>query len=113
MHVIETVTDGSPLTELPGEPYGAGVSLILVDTDEDGAGPALHQHPYSETFVIRAGQALFTVAGRTLVGHAGQILVVPPFTPHKFAKTGPDRLEMLDIHASSRFVTEWLEEDPA
>ncbi len=35
--------------------------------------------------------------------------VVPPWTPHKFAKAGRERLEMIDIHASPTFVTEWLE----
>jgi quercetin dioxygenase-like cupin family protein len=41
-------------------------------------------------------------------GHAGQVLVVPPNTPHKF-ETGPDGYEAVHIHANARFVTEWLE----
>jgi quercetin dioxygenase-like cupin family protein len=43
-----------------------------------------------------------------LQGHAGQVLVVPADTPHKFA-TGPDGYEGIHIHANYRFVTEWLE----
>jgi quercetin dioxygenase-like cupin family protein len=43
-----------------------------------------------------------------LVGHAGQVLVVPAQTPHKFV-TGPDGYEGVHIHANVRFVTEWLE----
>lgn len=34
--------------------------------------------------------------------------MVPPLTPHRFAKTGPTRLQMIDVHASDHFVTEWL-----
>lgn len=92
-----------------GKPYGAGVSIILESTDEVGSGPRLHQHPYPETFVIRLGRALFTVAGEEIVGEAGQILVVPPNTPHKFAVLGPGRFESVNIHANDEFVTEWLE----
>jgi hypothetical protein len=29
--------------------------------------------------------------------------------PHKFVNRGEGRLSQVDIHASDRFVTEWLE----
>jgi mannose-6-phosphate isomerase-like protein (cupin superfamily) len=79
-----------------------------VSTDEVGAGPALHQHPYDETFVIASGQAEFVVGDTVVIGRAGQIIVVPAFTPHTFAKIGAQRLEMTDIHANDHFITEWL-----
>jgi mannose-6-phosphate isomerase-like protein (cupin superfamily) len=91
--------------ELPG---GAGVSLILESTGRAGVGPRLHQHPYAETFVLRRGSANFTIGSEQVVRHAGQILVVPAFTPHKFS-TGPEGYEAVHIHANARFVTEWLE----
>jgi mannose-6-phosphate isomerase-like protein (cupin superfamily) len=91
--------------ELPG---GAGISIILESTTQAGVGPRLHQHPCAETFFIRRGTATFTVGGETFEGHAGQILVVPANTPHKFA-TGPDGYEAVHIHANSEFVTDWLE----
>lgn len=103
------VEPGSATAELQGRDYGASVSLIMVSTDEIGAGPRLHRHPYDETFVIQRGAAEFTVGDRVLTGRAGQIIVVPAMTPHKFAKVGDERLEMTDIHASDVFVTEWLE----
>ncbi|MFE0025293.1 cupin domain-containing protein [Amycolatopsis sp. NPDC059021] len=113
MNVVEiadlTDENGKPLPEFEGRAHGSPVSFIMVSTDVDGAGPRLHRHPYTETFLIRSGQALFTVDDRTLIGRGGQIIVVPPDTPHKFAKTGPGRLEMTDIHASDVFITEWLE----
>jgi len=91
--------------ELPG---GAGISIILESTMQAGVGPRLHQHPYAETFIIRRGSATFTVGSETVEGHAGQILVVPANTPHKFA-TGPGGYEAVHIHANPEFVTEWLE----
>ncbi|KRF40890.1 cupin domain-containing protein [Terrabacter sp. Soil810] len=91
--------------ELPG---GAGISIILESTTEEGVGPRLHRHPYAETFVIRRGSATFTVGTDEVVAHAGQVLVVPAETPHRF-RTGPDGYEAVHIHANDRFVTEWLE----
>jgi mannose-6-phosphate isomerase-like protein (cupin superfamily) len=91
--------------ELPG---GANVSIILESTSKAGVGPRLHWHPYAETFIIRRGLATFTVGTDQLDAHAGQILVVPAQTAHKFS-TGPDGYEGVHIHANVRFVTEWLE----
>jgi quercetin dioxygenase-like cupin family protein len=91
--------------ELPG---GANISIILESTTKAGVGPRLHKHPYAETFIIRRGWATFTVGSEQFRGHAGQVLIVPADTPHKFS-TGPDGYEGVHIHAGVRFVTEWLE----
>jgi mannose-6-phosphate isomerase-like protein (cupin superfamily) len=113
MHVIDFRTGDNPtgrfLENIQGAAYGAGVSIIFQDTDVDGSGPFLHQHPYSETFVISSGRALFTVADEQLVGEAGMVLVVPELTPHKFAVIGPDRFVSTNIHANDTFITVWLE----
>ena len=102
-------TDGEDwaeeLQELPG---GANVSLIIESTSQAGVGPRLHQHPYAETFVIRRGSATFTIGTEQIEGRAGQILIVPARTPHRFW-TGPDGYEALHIHAAPRFETTWLE----
>ncbi len=101
--------DGEDWTEdyedLPGD---ANISIILQSTTKAGIGPRLHQHPYAETFIIRHGWANFTIGSELLRGRAGQVLVVPPNTPHKFV-TGSDGYEAVHIHANPRFVTEWLE----
>ncbi len=91
--------------ELPGD---ANISIILESTTKEGVGPRLHRHPYAETFIIRRGSATFTVGPDQVEAHAGQVLVVPAQTPHKFS-TGADGYEAVHIHASARFVTEWLE----
>lgn len=95
--------------EIPGEAIGSQVSVILVYSKRDGAGPRLHQHPYTETFVIRKGRALFTVGDEQVEATGGQVLVVPAFTPHKFAVIGPAPFVSTNIHANPKFVTEWLE----
>ena len=39
---------------------------------------------------------------------AGDVVVVPPGEPHGF-KAAADGSRQVNIHASPRFVTEWLE----
>lgn len=92
-----------------GYEIGSGISIIRESTDVVGSGPRLHQHPYVETFVIIRGRALFTIGDQQREGTAGEILVVPPNTPHKFAVLGPEVYEAVHIHENDRFVTEWLE----
>jgi len=97
-------------SELQGYQFGgANVCLIFVDL-EPGDGPRLHRHPYEEIFIVLEGQAKFTVGSDTVEAHAGQVLIVQPGIPHKFVNSGDGRLRQVDIHASARFVTEWLEE---
>jgi mannose-6-phosphate isomerase-like protein (cupin superfamily) len=94
---------------IEGVEIGSDVSLILEYESRTGAGPRLHRHPYSETFLIRHGRALFTVADERIEAVGGQILVVPALTPHKFEVIGPDPFVSTNIHANPTFVTEWLE----
>jgi len=91
------------------DPAGeSGVSIIFNQTDEIGYGVKLHRHPYAETFIVRGGQVRFTLGDQTILASAGDILVAPAGVPHSFVNLGPDRLDMIDIHASPAFETEWL-----
>ena len=94
--------------ELPGS---ANISIILESTTKAGVGPRLHQHPYAETFIIRRGWATFTVGSEQLQGHAGQVIVVPANTPHKFS-TGPDGYEGIHIHANPALSRSGWSRDP-
>jgi quercetin dioxygenase-like cupin family protein len=88
---------------------GAGVSFFLVDADP-GRGPTLHTHEYAEVFIVLEGQAIFRGPdGETEVG-AGQVVVVPPGEPHAFKASG-EGSRQVNIHASPRFVTDWLDEE--
>jgi mannose-6-phosphate isomerase-like protein (cupin superfamily) len=94
---------------LEGYVSGSQISIIQEHTDRVGSGPRLHQHPYSETFIIRRGAARFTVGDDVLVGSGGQVLVVPALTPHRFEVLDRGMFESIHIHANDRFITEWLE----
>jgi quercetin dioxygenase-like cupin family protein len=89
---------------------GTEISFILVDM-QPGEGVRLHKHPYQEIFIVQEGVATFTVGATTLEARAGQIIIALADTPHKFVNSGEGKLRQVDIHLSSRFITEWLEEE--
>jgi len=92
-----------------GEDHGGlGVSFLYVDA-APGKGPALHKHAYAEIFIVLEGESRFTAGDEERLVVAGEIVVVPPDTPHRFYNAGEDTLRQIDIHVSPRFVTEWLE----
>jgi mannose-6-phosphate isomerase-like protein (cupin superfamily) len=91
-----------------GEPYGSGVSFFLVN-NLPGKGPVLHRHPYSETWIVRSGRALFTAGAEELEAGPGDIVVVTEQTPHKFKNIGSERLDMICIHDAPRMEQEDLE----
>ena len=74
-----------------------------------GSGPKLHRHPYEEVFIVQEGTATFTAGDETVEVKGGQVIVAPAGVAHKFVNSGEERLRQVDIHASERFVTEWLE----
>lgn len=92
-----------------GKDFGSGVSLFLIDYWQQGEGPGLHKHPYPETWIIRAGNARFTVDGQEIEAGSGDILVVASETPHRFRNMGPGNLDIICIHPSPTFIQEDLE----
>ena len=93
--------------EFEGAPYAAGVSFFIGDL-EPGKGPRLHKHPYPETCIVRAGQAAMIVDGQEVLAGPGDIVVIGPETPHRFTAIGDERFVAVCIHASDRFIIEWL-----
>ena len=95
--------------EWQGGAHGSQLCVIANRIEGLGGGPKLHRHPYVEVFVIRRGRGLFTIGDETIEASAGQIVVSPANTPHRFENLGPGPLETIDIHENGNFVTEWLE----
>jgi mannose-6-phosphate isomerase-like protein (cupin superfamily) len=100
---------GDDANEFQGYHCDANVSFIVVAAPP-GGGPRLHRHPYEEVFVVQEGTATFTAGEETIEVGGGQVVVVPAGVAHKFVNSGAARLRQVDIHASDRFVTEWLED---
>lgn len=95
--------------DFEGRDVGSGISVIRESSDVVGSGPRLHRHPYRETFVILSGHARFTIGDEQRDGGAGDVLVVPANTTHKFEVLGPGTYEAVHIHENDHFITEWLE----
>ncbi len=87
-----------------GKDIGTNVTVLFFSSDEVGAGPPLHVHTYDEVFIVRTGNALFTVGDEKIEAVAGDIVFGPADVPHKFKNLGPGRLETTDIHLSDHFA---------
>ena len=74
---------------------------LLPGTGDSAFSPIAHRG-----FVEHLAEFTVLIA---LMGVAGQVLVVPKLTPHKFEVVGPERYIATHIHASETFITEWLE----
>jgi quercetin dioxygenase-like cupin family protein len=101
---------GDSAGRFEGGPYGSDVSLFVVDA-APGEGPALHRHPYMETFVVQAGRARFEVGGRPVEAVPGDVVLVAPGTAHAFRALGPEHLRMVSIHAAAWMESTWLDEE--
>jgi quercetin dioxygenase-like cupin family protein len=56
------------------------------------------------------GIGVFQIGSAEVEVSAGQIIVVPANTPHKFKNLGPGPFSSIDIHENGEFATEWLED---
>jgi len=110
INTAELPLSGETARVFDGSKYGdTNVSFFLIDAPP-GDGPSLHSHPYEEIFVIQAGKVTFTVGDATIEATGGQIVIAPAGIPHKFVNSGKTLLQSINIHPSSRMITEWLED---
>ena len=102
---VEQLPAGENASVFDGHQHGAQVSFFL-SHNRQGTGPELHRHPYEEVFIVQEGVVRFTVGEQTIEATGGEIVVVPPNTPHKFvALSTPHR--QVSIHPVARMETEW------
>jgi mannose-6-phosphate isomerase-like protein (cupin superfamily) len=95
--------------ELEGADHGgAGASVIVVNA-APGRGPSLHKHDYAELFIVLEGRATFRDGSGEHEVTGGHVVVVPAGEPHGFVNSGDGPLRQVNVHASPRFVTEWLD----
>ncbi|GHO64051.1 cupin [Ktedonobacter sp. SOSP1-52] len=92
-----------------GGEYGRVAGSFFWVFTHPGRGSQLHRHPYQEIFVLQEGLATFIIGETTLEVTAGNVVVVPANTPHKFTNTGTEPLQMISFHPSSQVLQEVLE----
>lgn len=88
---------------------GLDASFFIIHYREPGTGPKLHTHPYPEIFITLEGEALMTHGDEQRVLRAGDIVIVPAETPHKFISQGEIPLKQVDIHVTDKMVQVDLE----
>jgi mannose-6-phosphate isomerase-like protein (cupin superfamily) len=90
---------------------GNGISMFVARTPP-GRTVELHVHPYPETFVLLEGHARWTAGAETVELEAGNLLVVPPNTPHGFRNIGEVPLLLVSVHENGTVDQTWLGEEP-
>src|SRR4051794_18829892 len=98
---------GASSGSFEGAGHGSEVSLFVVDA-APGAGPSLHRHPYSETFVVLGGRGRFELDGRQVEAAEGDVVVAPAEAAHGFTSLGPENLRLVNVHAAPKMETTWL-----
>jgi mannose-6-phosphate isomerase-like protein (cupin superfamily) len=94
--------------EFHGGAQGAPFSMYIVEAPP-GRGPKLHIHPYVEVAIVQEGHARITVGDEERNVTAGDIVVIPANTPHRFVNSGEAMLRQIDVHASPHFIQTDLE----
>lgn len=105
---VDRLPGGENAAVFDGHEHGANVSFFIT-RNRPGTGPGLHRHPYEETFIVQDGEARFTIGEETIEARAGQIVIAPAGTPHRFVSTGSGVLRQINLHPVARMQTEWLE----
>lgn len=71
---------------------------IFEEMTDPGVGPALHYHEdQTEIFRILSGKYLMQVGNKNFIAQAGNIVRIPPMTPHTFLNIGK-------VEASLEFI---------
>jgi len=85
----------------------SGGKVVRVETivEPDGFVAAAHVHPaQTERFTMLEGTVEFHVGGNTVHASAGDEVVVPPGTPHRFRNTGEEEARfLLEVRPALKF----------
>lgn len=107
--LFEPTASGPWRGSIAGIDLNGPVTVLAYGTDELGAGPRLHVHPYDETFIVIEGNVRFSIGDAQIDASGGDVVLGPAGVPHKFVNLGPDRLQTIDIHHSPKWIQTDLE----
>src|SRR5437762_11834411 len=92
--------------ELVGADFGGIPACVIFADAEPGRGPRLHQHPYAELFFVLEGKGTFSDGESERAVGAGEVVSVPPETPHEFVNNGSGPRRQIDGHLSENCQTD-------
>ncbi|WP_246041302.1 cupin domain-containing protein [Peteryoungia ipomoeae] len=87
---------------VPGNDLGGENTILAYGNDTVGEGPALHVHPYDETFIVIEGRARFYVGDQVIDAEAGDVVFGPKGVPHRFENLGPRRSTFTTVGSGIR-----------
>jgi len=90
--IIENPVSGERITfRRTGADTGGELLAFDLELQPDGAVPGKHVHPsQEERFTVVSGRMKFRKGLRTVIAEAGDVVVVPAGTPHKFENAGDE-----------------------
>ena len=75
---------------------------VYVTEFERGEGTPLHLHPYPEVFLVERNTALFTAGDEELTVTAGNFVIVPADTPHRYVGASDEAVRVVSVHPRGR-----------
>ena len=81
-------TPGGSVRFFPGDEHDLGMVSVAMSSNPPGGGAREHRHPCREVFVVYEGRGVYTIGGTDVIAEAGDIVVVPPNTWHRFRADG-------------------------
>jgi quercetin dioxygenase-like cupin family protein len=93
-----------------GRDHGVPTSFFVTN-HPPGRRVPLHVHPYEEVFIVHEGVGTFTVGETEVEAGAGNVVIVPPQTPHGFANKGDGPLKIVGIHPNDHVEQTWVEDE--
>ena len=77
-------------------------SMVVLNTIQPFAKPALHQHPHEQITYILAGECDFTLGEEMVHMGPGDVILVPPDIPHTLTPLGQETIVNLDVFTPIR-----------
>lgn len=77
-------------------------SMLVINTIEPYAKPALHQHPHEQITYILEGKCDFTLGEEMVRMEPGDVILVPPGVPHTLKPVGQETIINLDVFSPIR-----------
>jgi len=94
---IENPTTGERVRFLKTSAETGGENVLIETTvAPDGFVAAEHVHPFqSERFEVLSGEVEFKLDGKTIVGRAGDVVMVEPGAAHRFRNIGEEEVRFM------------------
>jgi quercetin dioxygenase-like cupin family protein len=80
-----------------GHEHGSTALSVLSNTVALDVAVPRHLHEYEEVILVEAGQVWVELDKVRLTASLGQVVIIPPHTPHAWGTLGPDTARVLFI----------------